>query len=650
MATRRWVIGAAGLVCAIGFATQLPAAAVAPSPAQALGLTPIQSLVEYTTPTKDEAAQCTIRPEKENGITSWVVRNKQGEVLRKFADTNSDNVVDEWCYFQNGIEVYRDIDSNFNGKADEYRWFNTAGTRWGIDKNEDGKIDSWKIISPHEVAEQVVFALKTRDQARFDLLLLSSGDLNDLGLGKSRQEAISATVKEASANFAKLLDEQKIVTSDSRYVDFGSAKPGLIPAGTDGSTKDVFICDNSTALIQSGEKHEQVFLGTLVLAGDAWRLIDVPVVGTDNQRATPGFLALNTQGPASAGGEGGPSEEMQAQMKILEDLDKKGDGSTPEEISAGIDQRVDAMQKLADMTQGKDREQWYRQMIDVLSVAIQSGSNPNASERLQQLQQKLTDDKGDDDLISHAMFQGMWARFAADQRQPNADVAKLQDQWVNDLKKFVEEHPKSSDAAEALLQLGFYQEIIGKAEEATKWYQQLVTDFPKARQAERAAGSIRRLTSQGKPMTLRGNDIQGGQIDLAQYRGKVVLIQYWANWCEPCKQDMVLLKDFYAKRGGREFDIVSVCLDNDANSAKAFLAQNKFPWKCVHEPGGLDGRLANEMGVMTLPLMLLVDQNGNVVNSNIHVAELDSELAKLAKPAAAVGAANTLRAAPPKPR
>ena len=60
--------------------------------------------------------------------------------------------------------------------------------------------------------------------------------------------------------------------------------------------------------------------------------------------------------------------------------------------------------------------------------------------------------------------------------------------------------------------------------------------------------------------------------------------------------------------------------------------------------------MANEMGVMTLPLMLLVDQNGNVVNSNIHVAELDSELAKLAKPAAAVGAANTLRAAPPKPR
>ena len=75
------------------------AAAEAPTAAQALGLTPIQPLVEYTIPTKEEAAQCTIRPEKENNVTAWVVRNRQGEILRRFADTNGDNVVDQWCYY-----------------------------------------------------------------------------------------------------------------------------------------------------------------------------------------------------------------------------------------------------------------------------------------------------------------------------------------------------------------------------------------------------------------------------------------------------------------------------------------------------------------------------------------------------------------------
>ena len=52
-------------------------------------------------------------------------------ILRKFVDTNGDNVVDQWSYYKDGVEVYRDIDSNFNGKADQYRWFNTGGTPLG---------------------------------------------------------------------------------------------------------------------------------------------------------------------------------------------------------------------------------------------------------------------------------------------------------------------------------------------------------------------------------------------------------------------------------------------------------------------------------------------------------------------------------------
>jgi hypothetical protein len=106
---------------------------------------------------------------------------------------------------------------------------------------------------------------------------------------------------------------------------------------------------------------------------------------------------------------------------------------------------------------------------------------------------------------------------------------------------------------------------------------------------------------------------------------------------------MVLLKDFYAKRGGRDFDIIGVCLDNNTAAAKEYLSQNRFAWKHLREPAGLDGRLANEMGVMTLPLMVLVDQNGNVAKNSIHVAELEAELNRLSQPAA--NTANTSRAA-----
>jgi hypothetical protein len=147
-------------------------------------------------------------------------------------------------------------------------------------------------------------------------------------------------------------------------------------------------------------------------------------------------------------------------------------------------------------------------------------------------------------------------------------------------------------------------------------------------------------------MALRGTDLQGsGTVDLARYKGKVVLIHYWmTSGGEGWKQDMVLLQNFYAKKGGKEFDIIGVCLDDDPTVAKQYVAENKLPWKQIFERGGLESRLAKEMGVITLPLMILVDQRGNAANPNTHIAELDKELARLAKPAA--DTANALRSAP----
>ena len=117
-------------------------------------------------------------------------------------------------------------------------------------------------------------------------------------------------------------------------------------------------------------------------------------------------------------------------------------------------------------------------------------------------------------------------------------------------------------------------------------------------------------------------------MDLRQYQGKFVLIQYWATSCEPCKADHSVIKDLYAKYGGRDFDVVGVNLDYSSDEALAYLKSNRLPWKQLYEPGGFDSRLANEMGVITLPLMLLVDQQGSVVKSSIQSAELESELKK----------------------
>jgi hypothetical protein len=621
-------------------------AANAPTLEQALSFKPTQPHVEYTIPTAEEAAKCTFRPERENGVSAWVVRSAQGDILRRFADTNNDNTVDMWCYYLDGLEVYRDIDSNFNKSADQYRWFHTAGTRWGIDKNEDKRIDAWQSITPHEVAEQVVLALKTRDTARFNLLLLTPSELEQLGLGQSKADALASTLKAANSGFKKLANEQKLITGESRYVDFGSGRPALIPAGTNGSTKDLILCDNASVLIQTGDKHEQMSLGTLVAVGDTWKLVSLPGAGGESDAPRIGLLDPSTPAAQGNAAAGAPNEEMQKLMAELEQLDRQADQLSPEKLAENIEKRSDILLKLADVTpEAELRDQWYRQLADMLSVAIQSSNDPKGIEKLDELQKRLVDAKVDEGLIAHVEFQRMWAKYVIDQADPNANAPQVQDQWLKDLAAFVTKYPKSSDTAEALLQLGMYEEFVGKSEEARKWYQQLVTDFPNAPPTAKASGALRRLNSVGSQIRVRGQDMQGKTLDLSAppYRGKVILIHYWATWSDRAKEDMILLKNFYAQNGGKEFEILGVCLDASKATAEQFLNQNRLPWKHLYEPGGVDGRLANEMGIMTLPLLVLVDRDGRVVNHNAQIPELQAELARLQKPAAASRSAQAPR-------
>ncbi len=114
------------------------ASAAPPSPTAALALKPVQPDVDFEKVPPAVAEQCTVSDIQKKGWSGWEVLDPDGAVLRRFADTNDDKKVDLWCYFKYGVEVYRDVDKDSNGKADEYRWLGTGGIRWGLDDDEDG--------------------------------------------------------------------------------------------------------------------------------------------------------------------------------------------------------------------------------------------------------------------------------------------------------------------------------------------------------------------------------------------------------------------------------------------------------------------------------------------------------------------------------
>ena len=619
------------LIAALSFST-MTAEAASPSATEALKLMPVQPGVDFTRPTADEAAQCTIAARRIDGKVGWVVEDANGATLRKFVDTNGDNVVDQWSYFKEGLEVYRDIDADFNGKADQYRWFHTAGSRWGLDRNEDGIIDSWRTISAEEVTAELTAALAGRDTARFARLLLTSGELASLGLGKERAASLAAKIERAATEFQTLISRQKTVTPQSEWIQFSGGRPGVVPSGTEDSTKDLRVYENVTAIVQTGEDHGQVQIGTLVQVGDVWRLIDVPQ-GLGAAEADFDSLGFFFQAPANRvglPGAIGTSEESQALLAELEKLDQEAaNATTPQQQAAYNARRAGLLEKIAfSVRSPQEQAMWLRQLADMISAAVQSGEFPDGVKRLESLLEKLEAANADKDLLAHVTFVKMTAEYTLSFQVENADFTEIQTKWLTGLEQFVADFPGAVDAAEAMLQLAIAQEFAGKEDEAKKWYGRIVTSSPDSPAAKKAAGARTRLDSVGRTIEFSGKSPAGGVVDLARYRGRVVLIQYWATWSDRAKSDMAVLKELLLKYGST-LSIIGVNLDGSADQLTGYLTENRLPWPQIYEAGGLDSPPANQLGILTLPTMILVDQQGRVVHRNIQTTDLDRELKKL---------------------
>ena len=626
------------LACAAGvglaFTLATDAQAAKPSPQAALELAPVQKDVQYERPAKDQVEKCTIDTITSDKVSGWVVRDSSGQVLRRFLDTNKDNKLDQWCYFRDGIEVYRDLDTDFNGKADQYRWLGTAGIRWGVDEDEDGKIDAWRMISPEEVTSEVVSALRDRDVARFERLLMTDAELKGLGLSESQTKDLGGKLTAARAGFAELARRQKMVGDKTVWTNFGATQPGMLAAGADDNANDLVVYENVAAVIETDGKHAQLAVGTLVQVDRVWRLIDLPsnLVDDKSVAASGGYFfnVLNTALARPAGSSGEVSAETQKLTEELDSLERALAKTTDESKAVELNtKRIELLEKLYQAASGdEERGTWLRQLADTISTAVQSGAYPEGVKRLEAFEEKLRAAEAKQEYVSYVRFRLILAQYSVEVIDPQGDPAAIQSKWIENLETFINDFPQTGDTPDAMLQLAIAKEFANKTDDALKWYGQIVSNFGTSEVARKAAGAKLRLESVGQVIPLKAKTLDGKTVDLASFRGQVVLIHYWTTTCEPCKAEMVKLRELQAKYAKQKLAIIGVNLDYEAKAAADFAKAARLSWPQLFEPGGLESRLATEMGVAALPLMLLVDADGRVANRSIHAAELDGELAK----------------------
>ncbi len=610
-----------------------------PTADAALALMPVQKDVEFDRPKADEIAKCTIDVEKIGGRVGWVVKDPQGIVIRRFIDTNGDNTVDQWSYYDGGLEVYRDIDSNANGKADQCRWLNTGGTRWGVDTDEDGKIDSWKSISAEEVSAEAVAAMAGRDAARFQRLLLTTDELKSLNVGEKFGAVIGDKIAAAPKRFTGLMSEttfSTVATETPKWINFSGTRPGIVPAGTEGTTKDLLVYENVAAMMEVGGKTGQVQIGTMIKLDDVWRLVDVPAPVGNEQQITlaPLFFSPSTLPGGVAGTAAGPADDAGREaFDKLEAIEKQLVAATDaKQLTDLKKQRAELIINtlLPSLKAKEDRTLWSRQLVDAYSEGISSGTNPDFVAEMKTFEAMLSAGN-EPELVSYARFSRMTADYIRAQSVPNADFNKVQGAWLDSLREFVKEFPKSGEAAEAMLHLAIDAEFAGKDAEALAIYSQIIGQFPQAGAAKKATGAMTRLNSVGKTLALKGTTVDGRKFDLAALAGKTVVLHYWDSKNPAALTDMAALKEIQAKFAREGVTIVGISLDTDQQQLAGYLQQARITWTQLWEAGGMEGRFANEMGILTLPTILLVDAGGKVVNRGLHISQLDGEITTLVR-------------------
>jgi cytochrome c biogenesis protein CcmG/thiol:disulfide interchange protein DsbE len=116
-------------------------------------------------------------------------------------------------------------------------------------------------------------------------------------------------------------------------------------------------------------------------------------------------------------------------------------------------------------------------------------------------------------------------------------------------------------------------------------------------------------------------------------KGKVVLLDFWASWCEPCRQSFPWMSELQQRYGADNFVIVAVNLDQDRKLAEQFLSATPARFRVEYDPQGV---LATQFDVMSMPTSVVIDRNGQVRERHrgfrqAQRAEREASLSKLLK-------------------
>jgi len=244
----------------------------------------------------------------------------------------------------------------------------------------------------------------------------------------------------------------------------------------------------------------------------------------------------------------------------------------------------------------------------------------------------------------------------------SALVAKIKDQLQHgnkteadlapELKEFdalIDKHKgeKTDDAAEIVfMKAMLYLQVLDKNDEGIKLVQQVKQDYPDTKAGKSADSVLAHMKQQQQAKEIQSTlvegsqfpdfaekDLAGNSLSVANYKGKVVLVDFWATWCAPCVYELPKVQKMYEKYHDKGLEIIGISLDKSQDTLKTFVKDRNIPWPQFCDGKFWDNKLSQKYGIQSIPATFLLDGQGKILARDLRGDELDAAIAKaLAKP------------------
>jgi peroxiredoxin len=225
---------------------------------------------------------------------------------------------------------------------------------------------------------------------------------------------------------------------------------------------------------------------------------------------------------------------------------------------------------------------------------------------------------------------------------------KTEAELAPELKQFDEliakhKSEKTDDAAQiVLMKAMLYLQILNNTQKGTELVQQLKQDYPDTTAGKSADSILNNIKQQEARTKIQQTlvegakfpdfdekDLAGNPLSVANYKGKVVLIDFWATWCAPCVNEMPNVIKAYEKNHDKGFEIIGISLDQDEQRLKSFIKERNITWPQFFDGKQWDNKLAQKYGVESIPATFLLDGEGRIIARGLRGEALQQTLGKV---------------------